>query len=249
MFTADPRSLAVMQPYFSPYLGYFCLMASVETFVIFDSVQFTRRSWITRNRIRSENEPWQYFGIPTLHAPQRALINQIQLVRDLDWAGKMQKKLKNLYGHEPHFSKAMESIEPVWKNDQTNLAEALEMQLKTSANFLGLSTNFKRSSDLDAGTSLKGEERILALCKLLGATSYYNLPGGRALYSEATFNAARVNLRFIPPLAETAIREVFPRYSSLSFFDLMCRCGSSEIHNMISWIFENRVRLESSVQP
>ncbi len=77
--------LAVMQPYFFPYLGYFALIKKSDHFVIFDTPQFIRHGWIERNRILKPVEGWQYIKVPLVKHSRETAIKDIVIRNSENW--------------------------------------------------------------------------------------------------------------------------------------------------------------------
>ena len=82
--------LAIMQPYFFPYIGYFQLIAAVDKFVIYDDVNYIKRGWINRNNILVNNQSF-LFSIPLISASQNSKINEIKISEDVNWKSKLLK--------------------------------------------------------------------------------------------------------------------------------------------------------------
>src|SRR4051812_7809722 len=92
--------IAVMQPYFVPYLGYFQLLAAVDKIVLLDDVNFINGGWINRNRIRVNGQP-HWLTLPLAQASQNRLINEINIVDDPAWKRKAVRTLELTYQEAP----------------------------------------------------------------------------------------------------------------------------------------------------
>ena len=84
--------LGIMQPYFFPYIGYWQLMNAVDTYVVYDDVNYINRGWINRNRILVAKKP-QYINLNLSGASQNKLINEIELSKDLSYVQKIFRTL------------------------------------------------------------------------------------------------------------------------------------------------------------
>jgi hypothetical protein len=181
--------ISVMQPYFFPYLGYFKLINSVDAFVFFDDVQYIRRGWINRNRIRINEPLW--LTIPIKKCPRETIINKIEI--DDSWSNETLLTFKTIYGKSvvdhPLFSYYSSLYN--YKMLCPMLCDSIEWM----SNFLNIKTNFFYSSNMPS--EKKNQDRILDICKKLGATHYFNLPGGRDLYDEKIFEKEGIKLEFI----------------------------------------------------
>jgi hypothetical protein len=182
-----------MQPYVFPYIGYFQLIHNVDVFVVYDDVNFRKRSWINRNRILLNNNA-HLFTLNLCEASSSKQINEILV-------GNNQKTLiktfRHAYSRAPYFEQAMPLLETLLLYPEPRLDLYLMHQLKTIARYLGMHTRFILSSEVEKDNSLKGQDKVLAICDALGADSYTNAIGGQLLYSEEDFASQGIDLKFI----------------------------------------------------
>jgi WbqC-like protein len=189
------RTVAIMQPYFVPYAGYFRLLAAADLFVLYDCVQFPRRGWVHRNRLPDANGQLQWLTLPLAKAPREVTIHDLRFRPDASAALTSQFSrfpLLTLPRSDPHG--LLEALSDV---SGTPL-DYIERLLARCAAGLGLPWRVLRSSTLGIPPELPGQERILAIAAALGARRYVNPPGGRKLYDHTRFAAAGVELRFLP---------------------------------------------------
>ncbi len=191
---SPPIRVAIMQPYFFPYLGYFQLISSVDQFVLFDNVQFTR-GWINRNRYLIHGRD-AYFTLPLTSAPQLSNINQRTLSKDFDPI-KILNKLSAAYHKAPYFEQTFELVQRILSFKEINLAHYLSNSIFQILNYFKMTTKLLTSSDLTINHRLKSEERIIGICKALGASSYVNAINGVSLYSKQKFDQHEIELLFI----------------------------------------------------
>lgn len=184
--------IAVMQPYFFPYLGYFQLMQAVDTFVFYDDVNYIRRGYINRNRILGSAGE-QRITLELIGASQNKLIKEITVGGN---RAKLVKTLQMLYGKAPQAAHIMPLMKACLENTEDNLASFLITSLRLVAKELGLKPTFVLSSEIKKNSDLRGQDKILAICSALGATSYINPAGGRDLYDHAAFDTAEIDLQF-----------------------------------------------------
>jgi hypothetical protein len=190
-----PFTIAIMQPYFIPYAGYFRLFAASDLFVIYDCVQFARRGWVHRNRLVDASGAERWLTLPLEKAPQNVLI------RDLRFAPDAAALLAQRLHPFPSLASDCEGARPIveaLRNVQGRPVDYLERLLKCVVNHLGLPWNVIRSSTLNLPPSLRGQYRILEIARQLGARRYVNAPGGRRLYDPVGFSNAGVDLCFLP---------------------------------------------------
>jgi hypothetical protein len=196
--TPGVTTVAVMQPYFIPYAGYFRLFAQSDVFVIYDCVQFPRRGWVHRNRLfdREGNEDW--LTLPLARASMDVTIGDLRFADD---AGRrFQEQLRRFPDATSLPPAASELSEALLRLEGTPV-DYIEALLEATVRYLDLAWNVVRSSSMQLAESLRGQERILEIVRRLGGEAYVNAPGGRELYDAAAFEAAGVELRFLEPYA------------------------------------------------
>lgn len=187
--------LAVMQPYFFPYLGYFQLIHAVDVFVSFDDVTYIKRGWINRNFLLMNCRP-QRFTVPLSGASQFRRVDATPLA-NIDWQSKFLKSLRQAYSRAPQFATVFAKVEALLRKKRSSVAELALDSVKTVVDHVGLKTTIRTTSKIYDNADLKGQERILDICRREDADTYINLPGGKALYDREAFAARGVNLRFI----------------------------------------------------
>lgn len=190
--------LAIMQPYFVPYIGYFQLMAAVDRFVLFDDVSFINRGWINRNRILVGGRE-HLMTIPLRGASQNQLINQIALDDDLSWRAKLLKTIEQSYRKAPFYAETMPLVKDMLSCPETMLAPWLRYSLTAVHAWLELPCQIVASSAQYENQDYKGARRILDICRQEQASVYVNAPGGKDLYAPADFAALGMQLRFLQP--------------------------------------------------
>src|SRR4051794_29590986 len=178
--------LAVMQPYFLPYIGYFQLMAAVDRFVIFDDVSFINRGWVNRNRILIGGKD-HMMTVPLKGASQNLQIRQLDVAGDLPWRTKLLRSVEQAYKRAPYFDETWPLACEIVDCAEQNLAAYLAHGLVAVRQWLGIECEMVMSSAVYGNGDLKGEARIRDICRREGATEYFNLPGGKSLYDAATF--------------------------------------------------------------
>lgn len=188
--------LAIMQPYFFPYVGYWQLIQAVDRFVIYDDVNYIKGGWINRNRILINGEP-VYITAPLQQPSPFRRICDTSLLTSVVWRDKLIKMVELTYRNAPFFPEVFPVIETLLRHDTDNLSGYLAHQLQTLASFMGIRTEFVMSSRGYHNEQLTGQERVLDICKREGVSTYINLQGGQALYDGGAFNDAEINLRFI----------------------------------------------------
>lgn len=209
--------LAIMQPYFFPYIGYFQLIQAVDKFVVYDDVNYIKAGWINRNNILAEDES-QRITLETQGASQNRLINQVAVGANVK---KLARTIEHRYSHAPYFKQVFPIIEEILLQNEKDLTKFLVYGLQRLSDVLGIHTEWIISSTLEKDSNLRGEDKILAICEELGATQYINMPGGKALYKRENFEAKDIHLSFIEPRAITYQQFSKDFVPNLSIIDVM----------------------------
>lgn len=208
--------LAIMQPYLFPYLGYFQLIRAVDSFVVYDDVNYIKGGWINRNYILAKGVK-QLITLPLQGASPNKLINQVEV----GGRHKILESIRHSYAKAPHFDTVYPILEDILSNKEKNLAKFLDHQLRRICEYLGLSPQWHISSRLLKDNELRGQDKVLSICKLLNASHYVNVPGGRALYDRTSFNVRGLQLSFIKQRALNYKQYGYEFASGLSIIDVM----------------------------
>lgn len=188
--------IGIMQPYFIPYIGYWQLMNAVDKYVIYDDVHYINRGWVNRNRILVNGRA-KYFIIPIKGASQNKIINEIEIDVDSKIISKNLRTIEYVYKKAPYFQEAFPIIEKILNYKESRLVSYIEFSFYVICNYLDIQTEFIISSSLSKDCNLRGEKKILNICKLLQATEYYNSVGGKQLYSFKDFENMGITLKFL----------------------------------------------------
>ncbi len=183
------NTVAIMQPYFFPYAGYFRLLGYSKTFVIFDCVQFTRRSWISRNQFLKTNLEKDWLNMPLLKADRETKISEIEFRADstFDTETFNLHRLLNDQAHDYLFDTRLSPI------------DLLCRQIAWVSEKLQFKCEFIRSSELKLDETFRGSNRVIEIARRVGAHEYINLSGGVGLYSKPEFYDQGINLKFLTP--------------------------------------------------
>ena len=188
--------IAIMQPYLFPYIGYFQMMHAVDEFVFLDDVNYINKGWINRNRILVNGKDYM-LTVPLKEASQNKLINEIEIAQDGRWQAKNIKTLELSYKKAPYFDAVFPLLEKIILSDETNLGRFILKSFSVLNAYLGVKTPLTTSSSVGNDMRLKGQDRILDLCRGEKADEYINAIGGKELYSRELFSKNNVRLHFI----------------------------------------------------
>lgn len=189
--------VAIMQPYFFPYIGYFQLINTVDKFIIYDNIQYTKKGWINRNRILLNGKD----EIITLSLKKDS---DFLDVRDRylsdTWnieKNKILNKIKAAYLKAPEFKNIFSLIEQVINYDNKNLFYFNLNSLKIILDYLDIETEIIISSTIPINHELKNKDKVIALCEEVNADMYINPIGGVELYDKEEFKNKNINLQFL----------------------------------------------------
>ena len=224
--------VGIMQPHFLPYIGYWQLLNAVDKYVIYDDVNFIKGGWINRNRMLVNGEP-KLFNIQMQGASPNKLINEIEVSNNKVWKKKLLKTIENSYRKAPFYTDVFPIIEEIINYDECNLAKYLANSIKKVCNYLNIETELIVSSTLYKDNSLKAQEKVIAICKELKATEYYNAIGGQELYSYENFGADGIKLSFLK--TNEIIYKQFDNsfISNLSILDILMFNSIEEIKSFL----------------
>ena len=230
------QHIALMQPYFFPYIGYWQLIHAVDLFVVGDSAHYIQNGWINRNRILGQGNQPQYFGIEVSHASAERYISETSRVVNLKRTDKMCRVLDYYYSKAPYYSKAMDIIEPILLDEEPDLTHYLVKQLKSVSEYLGIKTEFKLLSDVSKHWDCKAPEVIRRTCEHFGITDYINPSGaGMDYYHKDEFREMGINLIFLRRNEDIRYKQRSEEFvPDLSIIDLMMYCSRDELHDILN---------------
>lgn len=189
------ETVAIMQPYFFPYAGYFRLFYAADLFVVLDSVQFPRRGWVHRNQFTDANGEKQWLTLPLTKADRDSThISDLKFHPD---APQLFVEQTRRFPCFANIAQQFPDLHALLVNFHESPCEYLVSTLKWTAQHLGIAKPMVRASELAVSDELKGQERILEIAGAVGATRYVNPPGGRELYQATDFSSRGIGLSFL----------------------------------------------------
>ncbi len=186
-----------MQPYLFPYIGYWQLISTVDAFVIYDNVKYTKQGWINRNRILVGRKDY-LFTVPLKKDSDSLDVCQRRLAESFAQdSASLVSRIESAYGNASNFQDTIELVSRCFRFDDPNLFNFIYYSVTQVCEYLGISTPIVKSSTISTGNGLKKEHRVMAICKALGATEYINPIGGMELYNREEFKLEGLNLVFL----------------------------------------------------
>lgn len=218
------KSVAIMQPTYLPWLGYFGLMKSVDLFILLDSVQFARRSWQQRNQIKTPGGPI-WLTVPVLSKGKRdQRITEVEIEHSRDFPQSHQRAVELNYKKAPYFNAYVPQLLSLLDNDNRYLADLTIGLIDWLRDALGITTPMRRSSEFEAvGTKA---DLLASLCDQVGATEYISPLGSKDYLDQSDAFARRgMPLRYFS-FTHPEYPQMFGGFLPfMSVVDLLFNCG------------------------
>lgn len=246
--------LAVMQPYFFPYIGYFQAINLVDEYILYDNLNFSKGANIYRNKYLTHAGDVLFFNVPIEKKSAFKKINEVTISDDPTWRRKMLLDFRINYKNAPYFESIYPLLEKVIQYPTNKLSELNYQSIKSVCDYLGIKTVVSNklslfqgleeklsSTSIDASGfpeySLKNWEkkvvRVLEICKLKNADTYINAIGGMELYSKEEFAANGITLKFVKtnPLSYKQFQNEF--VPNMSIIDVLMFNSIDETNRLL----------------
>ncbi|MGF6752782.1 WbqC family protein [Paraburkholderia sp. GAS42] len=224
--------LAIMQPYFLPYVGYFQLIRAVDCFVLYDNIKYTKKGWINRNRMLVNGDD-SMFTVPlqsdpdTFDVAQRTISAEFNKVKFLN-------RFRESYRGASNFAAVWPLLERIVMNEHTSLMRYIHEAIVAVCDWLGIDTRIVLSSTINIDHALHGRDKVLAICQTLGADHYLNAIGGKELYDRDDFRSHGIELSFLQSDYIEYSQFNHPFVPWLSIIDVMMFNTADDIGPMLS---------------
>ncbi len=228
------KKIAILQSNYIPWKGYFDMMNMVDTFVIYDDMQYTRRDWRNRNLIKTPNG-LKWLSIPVdVKGKFQQRIDETQ-VNDLNWNKSHWLTLKNVYAKAPHFKDYKTFFEELYLNTtSTNLSEINYRFLTAINQLLGIKTELIQSTTLD--TEGKKTDRLLNICEHLGANYYLSGPAAKDYLIEEKFEEKNIRVEWMNYSGYKEYPQLHPPFEhGVTILDLIFNTGPDAVQYMKSF--------------
>lgn len=227
-------AVAIMQPYFFPYLGYFQLVQAADHFVLYDDVMFIKKGWINRNRILMQGNDFM-FTIPLEKQSQNKTIRESTVAWNADFPAKFLVQLRSAYKKAPHVDAVMALIEGVLAEKPISLADLAGNSIQATWTYLGLEKEFYFSSSLAVSADYGRAERLMEITKLFGESVYINAANGKSLYDKPSFAQEGVDLQFIQSELPVYPQGTHPDFlPGLSMIDVLMWNDRVQVREMLT---------------
>ena len=237
--------LAIMQPYFMPYIGYFQTMAAVDKYLLYDKVAFIKKGWINRNRIYIQNVGTQFITIPLKNKSSFTNILDVQIDNTTDWRSKMLNLIYYNYKRSLFFDVVYPLMENSIKQSSELISEYNFVVLNQIATFLDINTPIELSTDpMYEGIEeqlakyddslLRKYDRIKFICQANNADNYINPIGGQDLYDKKVFAEHGIKLSFVQT-EQFAYPQFAPEFiPNLSIIDVLMHNGKAGTKQLLN---------------
>ena len=184
--------VGIMQPYFFPYIGYFQLIHTVNTYVNLDHVSFMKRSYMTRNTLKNNT----IINVNVYNGSQNKSCNEILVNFENKYTEKFIRTLQMLYAKSPYYSEIVDNIiAPEFIDRKISISQFNIGIIKRICSYLDIKTNILNTSE--GMTELKKGEGLMEITNKLGSSEYVNAIGGQTLYNKEDFKQSNIDLYFI----------------------------------------------------
>ena len=219
------NSVAVMQPYAFPFIGYFQLINSVDHFVFYDDVNFIKKGWINRNRIIINKNDFQ-FTISLHKISQFKKIKEIKVLSD----NKLLKNIQQEYKKAPYFDEVYPLLKNILDFEYDSIAHLAGTTVIEVSNYLNIKTKFYYSSSLSPETvNHDRADRLISITKNFNVSHYINSIGGKVLYDKTYFKKNGVKLSFLQPTITPYEQNTAEFIPGLSIIDVLMNNSKEKI--------------------
>ena len=222
--------LGIMQPYFMPYIGYWQLMAAVDTYVVYDDVNYIKGGWVSRNNILLNGQK-HMFTITLNGASPNKLFNEITIKDDFK---KFSRLIESAYRKAPYYVEITALLEKIYSYEDKSLGAFMMHSFQVVLDYLEIDTKLVLSSTIEKDNSLRGKDKVKHICHLLGADTYYNAIGGQELYDKEDFMAEGIELYFVQTNLVPYIQSTNDFVPGLSIIDVLMHNGKEGTKQLLN---------------
>ncbi|WP_282177157.1 WbqC family protein [Vibrio nereis] len=216
--------VAILQSNYIPWKGVFDMINQVDVFVFFEDVDYTKRDWRTRNRIRSLNSD-VWLSVPVKKAPRGTKISEIRISQD-SWRKKHKKSIIQSYCKAPYFEEYRYLLDDIYDRDWEFLSDFNIYTTKLLCKALGIECHFVNSVDIQS--SGKKDDKILSICESVGASEYISGPAAKDYIDASKFENRGIKLHYIDYSSYREYKQIHGGFDHfVSVLDLIFNCGGS----------------------
>lgn len=221
----------ILQPMYLPWMGYFGLIDIADVFVFYDDVQFVKRSWHQRNKIKMPNGNWIWLTVPVIQNPDKKInINEVMINNSIKWAEKHWKSIKHAYTKAPFFKDYAPIFEEIYKKEWTYLSNLNIALIEKISDLLGLKNDKKFIYSSELKVEGKKTDRLINILTKIGADEYISGPTAKAYIDSNKFKEAGITLywyEFNHPTYPQLYGDFIPY---MSVIDLLFNVGENALN-------------------
>lgn len=188
------KSVGIIQPNYIPWRGYFDFIRRVDVFIFFDDVQYTKRDWRNRNKVRLKNGKSVWLTVP-VSAKRDSLIMDVEIDYSENWLRKHLEALEHNYGKSPFFTNYFGEFKDLLQTTPSRISDLDILICRKICKWLGINTELVRSSDYNC-EGIK-DHKLIALAKAVEATHYLSGPSARNYIQPQLWKEAKIDLDYI----------------------------------------------------
>jgi hypothetical protein len=227
--------LAIMQPYFLPWIGYYALIKCADHWIFNDEVQMIHKGWVERNRILKQYGGWQYIRIPLQKYHYTESIKNIHIRNNEEWQGKIVAQLAHYKKKAPYYWNVMRLLDKAFEKEYDTITEINAAMLEVTCAYLHIDFEYEILSKLDIDlTDIKDpDDWSLTISEQLNYDHYVNPIMGKQFYDAKKYEAHQIKLNFLKmkPIHYEQFNDEF--IDGLSIIDVMMFNSPEKINKML----------------
>jgi len=236
--------LAIMQPYFMPYIGYISLVKHTDEFILFDPVQFIRHGWIERNRMLKQNGSWQYIQVPLLKGDGRDTLIQDTKINNAEaWKQKMLSQIQHYKKRAPYYWKVVKMLNEIFAEQYDDITHLNKKALQVVCEYLGIHREFPIFSEMNMQLDAVNapDEWALRICEAWNRENrgekvdlYINPIGGTEFFDRSKYEQTGIPIAFQQmEITEYDQHGTDPFEPGLSILDVLMFNSPEEVNAML----------------
>jgi hypothetical protein len=225
------KKVAILQSNYIPWKGYFDMIASVDEFILYDDMQYTRRDWRNRNQVKTPQGP-QWITVPVkVKGKYHQTIRNTEIDGN-EWQKAHWKTITQNYSRAANFSQVAAILAPIYlEQEHTHLSMLNRQLIEALCSYLGITTKISHSWDY---TLIDGKsERLADLCAQAGGTEYISGPAAKDYIEENVFSERGIQLSWFDYSGYPEYQQLWGDFThGVSIIDLLFNCGTTAVHYM-----------------
>jgi hypothetical protein len=223
---------AIIQSNYFPWKGYFDVIHDADIFVFLEDVQYTRRDWRNRNKVKTPGGV-KWISVPILGGINQK-IHETKIDYSQNWRGKHKNTLHHSYASAPYYDSYKTEILDIFSKKFDNLSELNIFSIKKIARILEIETKFINSKDLDC-LGIK-DDKLISICQIIGSDSYLSGPAAKDYIDPNKFSTAKIDLSFKDYSGYPVYPQSWGKFEpAVSIIDVIFNCGEKSPYYIWGW--------------